>query len=76
MNVNILKTIKLPKKNYIFTFDEFTFDNVKSIPSVKSFVQWLEERKALRSPSFTLEDIERLMDSKINQVLLKGSINQ
>ncbi len=37
MNVNILKTIKLPKKNYIFTFDEFTFDNVKSIPSVKSF---------------------------------------
>ena len=37
MNVNILKTIKLPKKNYIFTFDEFTFDNVKSIPSVKKF---------------------------------------
>lgn len=37
MNLNILKTIKLPKKNYIFTFDEFTFDNVKSIPLAKSF---------------------------------------
>lgn len=37
MNANILKTIKLPKKNYIFTFDEFTFDNVKSIPLAKSF---------------------------------------
>ena len=37
MNVNNLKTIKLPKKNYLFTFDEFTFDDVKSIPSVKRF---------------------------------------
>ena len=49
---------------------------IVALPSVKSFFQWWEERKALRSPSFTLEDIERLMDSKINQVLLKGSINQ
>lgn len=37
MNANMLKTIKLPKKNYFFTFDEFTFDNVKSIPSAKRF---------------------------------------
>lgn len=49
---------------------------IVALPSLKSFFQWLQERKALRTPSFTLEDIERLMDSKINQALLKGSINQ
>ena len=78
MNVNILKTIKLPKKNYIFTFDEFTFDNVKSIPSVKSFGFITQATGDIRSFIFDFEEdrtgnsikgIASLSDSKYQSEL-------
>lgn len=78
MNVNILKTIKLPKKNYIFTFDEFTFDNVKSIPSVKSFGFITQATGDIRSFIFdfgedrtgnSIKGIASLSDSKYQSEL-------
>lgn len=37
MNAHSLKTLKLPQKSYIFIFDEFTFEQVRTVPSAKNY---------------------------------------
>lgn len=72
MNVNNLKTIKLPKKNYIFTFDEFTFDAVKAIPSVKRFGSVTQATDDTRNFIFNFAD-DRLDNSIKGRAFLSDS---
>ena len=37
-------------------------------PAAKEFLKWREETKEARKPSFTLEDVEKLIETKFNSM--------
>ena len=42
-----------------------------SFPAAKEFFKWREETREARKPSFTLEDVERLIDTKLRTMQLQ-----